>query len=106
MPQVLKAVQIGHRVFFDDGKISAVVRSTNEEFLELEIQSPSDSTAKIKTAKGLNFPESNLQLSALTPDDVNDLGFIVDNAPAVGLSQDRPTRFWNYCKDRNKKRSP
>jgi pyruvate kinase len=86
MPEVLKNVQVGHHVYIDDGKISAVVRSSTEEYLELEILSPSDTTAKIKTAKGLNFPDSNLQLTSLTSEDVSNLSSIVNNATAVGQS--------------------
>lgn len=86
LPRTLESVQVGHHVFIDDGKISSIVRSSNDEYLELEILSPSDTTAKIKPEKGLNFPDSNLNLPALTPEDINNLDFIVKNATAVGLS--------------------
>lgn len=86
LPRTLETVQVGHHVFIDDGKISSIVRSSNDEYLELEILSPSDTTAKIKPEKGLNFPDSNLNLPALTPEDIDNLDFIVKNATAVGLS--------------------
>ena len=86
MPDVLNAVHTGHHVYIDDGKIGAVVRSSTKEYLKLEIETPSDTSAKIKAAKGLNFPDSNLQLPVLTFEDVKNLGFVVRNATAVGLS--------------------
>jgi pyruvate kinase len=86
LPEILGSVQVGHRVYIDDGKISSVVRSLTDEHLELEILSPSNSTAKIKPEKGLNFPDSNLNLPALTSKDIGNLDFIVNNATAVGLS--------------------
>ncbi|MGE5661763.1 MAG: pyruvate kinase [Ignavibacteriales bacterium] len=86
LPEVLNSVEVGHRVYIDDGKIGAITRSSTEEHLELEILSPSDTTAKIKPEKGLNFPDSNLNVPALTSKDIDNLEFIVNNATAVGLS--------------------
>ncbi len=86
LPEVLNSVEVDHRVYIDDGKISAIVRSSTEEHLELEIMSPSDTTARVKPEKGLNFPDSNLNMPALTSKDIDNLEFIVNNATAVGLS--------------------
>ncbi|MGA7370298.1 MAG: pyruvate kinase [Nitrososphaeraceae archaeon] len=86
IPGILESVQVGHRVYIDDGKISSIVRSSTDEHLELEILSPSDTIAKIKPEKGLNFPDSNLNLPALTSEDIDNLNFIVKNATAAGLS--------------------
>lgn len=61
-------------MYIDDGKISSVIRSLTDEHLELEILSPSSTTAKIKPEKGLNFPDSNLNLPALTSNDIGNLG--------------------------------
>jgi pyruvate kinase len=87
LPEILQQVQSGHRVFIDDGKIGAIVRSSsNEEYIELEITSPIDITAKIRPEKGLNFPDSGFNLPALTSQDINNLDFIVKHATAVALS--------------------
>jgi len=85
-PEVLDQVKIGHRIFIDDGKIEAVVRSSNEQYLGLEIISPKGIMAKIKSNKGINFPDSSLKMPALTPDDIRNLGFVVEHADMVGLS--------------------
>lgn len=82
----IKIISIGHRVFIDDGKIEAVVLSCTNDYLVLKIVSPSDTAAKIKPEKGLNFPDSELSLSAITPEDIENLSFIVSNATAVALS--------------------
>ena len=86
MPEVLGRAQVGHRVLIDDGKIDATIISTNDQYLELEITYPSDKTAKIQSDKGLNFPDSNLDIPAITCQDIKDLKFIVKNATAVGIS--------------------
>src|SRR5574339_87773 len=86
MPEVLGRVQVGHRVLIDDGKIDATVISANDHYLELEITYQSDKTAKIQSDKGLNFPDSHLDIPAITSQDIKDLRFIIKNATAVGIS--------------------
>lgn len=86
IPQVLNNLKPGHRIFVDDGKIAAVVRSSCPEYLVLEIVSPTDMTAKIRPGKGLNFPDSDLNLSAVSSEDIENLSFIVNYATAVALS--------------------
>jgi len=86
MPEVLSKVERGHRVLIDDGKIDATVVSTDDKYLEVEITYPSDKTVKIQSDKGLNFPDSYLDIPAITSQDIKDLKFIVKNATAVGIS--------------------
>jgi pyruvate kinase len=86
MPEVLNKVKPDHRVLIDDGKIGARVKSVNDEYIELEITYPSHTTAKIRSDKGLNFPDSNLDISAITSEDIENLKFIVKHATAVGIS--------------------
>jgi pyruvate kinase len=85
-PDVIDQVMVGHRVFIEDGKIEAIVRSSNEEYLELEIVSPKDMIAEIKSNKGINFPDSSIIMPALTPEDTRNLDFVVKYADMVGLS--------------------
>jgi pyruvate kinase len=85
-PHILDQVKVGHRVFIDDGKIEAIVRSSNEEYLELEIVSPHGIMAKIKSNKGMNFPDSGVKIPALTQEDIKNLDFIVKHSDMVGLS--------------------
>ncbi len=40
----------------------------------------------LRSDKGINLPDSDLRLPALTPKDVDDLGFVVAHADLVGLS--------------------
>ncbi|MGA7897399.1 MAG: pyruvate kinase [Nitrososphaeraceae archaeon] len=85
-PEVLDRVLVGHRVFIDDGKIEAVVRASNNQYLELEIVSPKGLIAEIKSHKGINFPDSSIRLPALTQEDILNLQFIAEYADLVGLS--------------------
>lgn len=47
---------------------------------------PPFSGARLKTDKGINLPDSELQLPALTAKDEMDLDFVVRHADLVGLS--------------------
>ncbi|HEY6536558.1 MAG TPA: pyruvate kinase [Candidatus Nitrosocosmicus sp.] len=86
VPEILNNVLPGHRVLMDDGKIGSIVSSVNDEYLELKIIYPSDIIGSIKSHKGLNFPDSNLNLSAITSEDIENLKFIVKYADTVAIS--------------------
>lgn len=86
LPKALRAVEEGHRIFIDDGKISATVVSVHEQYLDLEVTAPRGIPARIRPDKGLNLPDSTIDLPALTVRDREDLVFVVKHANAVGLS--------------------
>ena len=86
LPEALNSVNAGDRVYIDDGKIAASVVGTHEHSLDLEITAPCGIPARIKSDKGLNFPDSSLNVPALTAQDRKDLAFVVAQANAVGLS--------------------
>src|SRR5512145_285622 len=69
LPEALRAVEVGHRIYIDDGKISASVVSVQEQYLELEVTAPRGVPARIRPDKGLNLPDSTIDLPALTARD-------------------------------------
>lgn len=85
LPDALRFVEPGHRVFIDDGKIAAVVTDADEECLHLEVTGP-NVPVRLRPEKGLNFPDSALRVPAFTPQDRKDLAFIVKHATAVAMS--------------------
>lgn len=98
LPDALHAVQLGHRVYIDDGKIAASVVAVNAQAVELDITAPCGIPARIRSDKGLNFPDSSLNLPALTARDREDLSFVVTHANAVGLSfVHRPSDLYDLC---------
>lgn len=86
LPEALRNVQVGHRVYIDDGKIAATVVDLHEQYIELEVTAPCGIPARIRSDKGLNFPDTSIDLPALTARDREDLAFVVKHASAVGLS--------------------
>ncbi len=85
-PAVLDHLKPGQRVMIDDGHISAVVDSTNAGGALLKITRAKSQGSKLGPEKGLNFPDTKLDLPALTGKDKHDLDFIVKHADIVGYS--------------------
>ena len=86
LPAVLEMLKPGHRICIDDGKITTVVRNLNPEHVELEVIAPYDVPARIRSEKGLNFPDSPIDIAAFTTQDREDLKFVAHHATAIGLS--------------------
>jgi pyruvate kinase len=86
LPEALDQVKAEEHVFIDDGKIGTIVREVKPEYLLLEVLTPTDSAASIKSEKGLNFPDSAINIPALTDEDRKNLDFVSRHATAVGLS--------------------
>lgn len=86
MPQVFEQVRSGERIWFDDGRIGGVVRKTTATAMEVEIVQARDGGENLLEDKGINFPDSHLDLPALTEKDLQDLDAVVKLADMVGLS--------------------
>ena len=86
LPEVFTSVRVGERILFDDGRIGGVLRSVSEDRLEVEITSAAGGAAKLRGEKGINLPDSDLRLPALTPRDVDDLRVVAQHGDLVALS--------------------
>ncbi|WP_022882473.1 pyruvate kinase [Gryllotalpicola ginsengisoli] len=86
LPEVFDGAQPGHRVLFDDGKIGGVVDAVGDGELTVRVTFAKPGGAKLRSEKGVNFPDTVLDVSALTDQDVEDLRFVVANAAIVELS--------------------
>jgi pyruvate kinase len=86
LPEVFNDVQVGQRIFFDDGKIAGRIRKVGTQQLEVEITHLVGKTAKLRAEKGINLPDTNFHLSALSKQDLEDLKFIVEHGDMVSLS--------------------
>ena len=54
--------------------------------MRVEITGVAGGTAKLRAEKGINLPESDLALPALTLKDIEDLAFVAKHADAVAMS--------------------
>jgi pyruvate kinase len=86
LPQVIDQARIGERMWFDDGKIGGVIRHVTDDWLEVEITQAREGGEKLIGDKGINLPDSELDLPALTDKDLQDLAAVAQEADMVGLS--------------------
>ncbi len=86
LPEVLAQIKPRHPVFFDDGKIAAVVEATDHDSLTLRITQTPPGGATLQADKGVNLPESAFTLPALSAKDREHLAFAIAHADLVGLS--------------------
>lgn len=86
LPQMLDHSKPGEPIWFDDGKIGGVIRSVNSDSVSVEITQARPEGEKLGAEKGINLPETRIDIPALTPDDLEALKFIVQHADLVGYS--------------------
>jgi len=86
LPEALAHVRKGERIWFDDGRIGGVVRRGGAKGLQVEITEARDGGEWLAADKGINFPDSRLDLPALSAKDIEDLTVVARHADIVGLS--------------------
>ncbi len=83
---IFDCVKPGERIFFDDGKIAGRVESRADEEVRIRITRTGVKGGKLRPEKGINLPDTDLTISALTDKDIADLEFVAKHADVVGLS--------------------
>lgn len=91
LPNIIGNLEKGNNIWFDDGKIGGIIEDTCNENATVIITKASSKGTKLKEEKGINLPDTHLQLPSLTEEDVRNLPFIVKHADIVGYSFVRTT---------------
>ena len=86
LPQVIDQVKVGERIWFDDGRIGGVIRHQARSWIDIEITQARPGGEKLTGDKGINLPDSQLNLPALSDKDIDDLTTVAAEADMVGLS--------------------
>lgn len=86
LPEVFPFVKMGEHIWFDDGKIGGVIRHADAKQWVVEITKAQPSGSKLRADKGINLPDTHLQLPALTAKDRIDIDFVAQHADMVGFS--------------------
>ena len=84
LPQIIDDIKVGDTLYFDDGMIKAVVIDKNPDDAILEIIKAYKS--KLSSNKGINLPNTMLNLPSLTERDIELLPFVCQYADIVGYS--------------------
>jgi pyruvate kinase len=86
LPEIFDCVRAHERIWLDDGKLGGVITAVSAEQLQVEITEGRVGGAKLGADKGINLPDSDLRLPALTAKDLDDLPFVAANADLIGYS--------------------
>lgn len=86
LPQALASLRKGQPVWFDDGRIGAVVRGRRGHGVVVEVTQAREGGEWLAADKGINLPDTALDLPALTDKDLQDLTVAARCADLVGLS--------------------
>jgi pyruvate kinase len=86
LPEILDHAKPGDPVWFDDGKLGGVIREVNAEGVSLEVTHARPEGEKLGAEKGINLPETRIDIAALTAEDLEALKFVVKHADVVGYS--------------------
>jgi pyruvate kinase len=72
-PEIIGASEPGHNLLIDDGKVKLQVVGKGPTHLDCIVEVP----GKISNRKGVNTPDSILEISCLTPKDRSDLEYML-----------------------------
>jgi pyruvate kinase len=86
LPEAFEHVCPGERVWMDDGKIGGVVQRVGPDEIEVAVTDVKPGGAKLKAGKGINLPDTDLRLDALTAKDREDLDVVAAAADLVNAS--------------------
>lgn len=86
LPEVVQDARVGDAIWFDDGKIGGVIEKNDAAGLLVRILQARPGGVKLRGDKGINLPDSQLRLSALTEQDRVDLHFVIEHADLVAMS--------------------
>lgn len=83
---IITSLKVGDRVFIDDGMIFGKVEELKPGKAAVRIERISSKKPTIKSGKGINFPDSTLNISSLTAYDRTCLPFACTYADTLGFS--------------------
>jgi pyruvate kinase len=86
LPEIFSDVRPGETIWFDDGKIGGVIRDVGENRIVVEITKGRAKGERLRGDKGINLPDTELSLPALTAGDIALLPFIARHADLIGYS--------------------
>lgn len=100
LPVALERVAVGHRIWFDDGKIGGVVTDRMDADVVVSVVDARPGGARLRSGKGINLPDTDLPIAGLTEQDDIDLEAVVGFADIVNVSFVRSPGDVAYVQER------
>ncbi len=86
LAEVFEQAKPGERVWLDDGKFGGTIEKVTDDEIKVVITDVRPGGANLKAGKGINLPDTDLRLDALTSKDLDDLDFVARHADIINLS--------------------
>jgi len=86
IPEIYRDVRPGESIFFDDGRIAGIIEKRNAEQIQVRITHTRKPVEVLEGNRGVNLPDTRLDLPALSAKDQQDLEFAARHADMIGLS--------------------
>jgi pyruvate kinase len=86
IPEIYRDVRPGEPVCFDDGRITGIVEKLDASQIQIRITHTQRPAEKLEGGRGVNLPDTDLNLPTLTEKDHEDIEFAARYADMVGLS--------------------
>ncbi len=80
------AAKVGQRVIFDDGKLTGVIERAAADELHVRIGTASPRGSRLRAEKGINLPDTDLRVAAVSESDLPLLEVAAAHADIVALS--------------------
>lgn len=86
LPELFDNACVGEAIHFDDGRISGEIAAVGRDAMEVRILHAAPAGSKLRAAKGVNVPDTQLPVAALTSKDLIDLSEVAEIADLVEMS--------------------
>ena len=86
LPEVFAQTKPGQHLLIDDGKIATCIDAVHTDAIIATVQRCKAEGAKLKPEKGINLPDAELRVPALTAKDREDLAFVARHADGIEFS--------------------
>jgi len=86
LPRAIDRARRGEAIWFDDGRIGGVIDSVNGDAVQVRITYTKSGGDRLRAGKGINLPDTKMDVGAMTRKDLIDLRVVAAHADIVGLS--------------------
>jgi len=86
LPAAFEAAKVGQRVILDDGKMTGVIEGVGVDELRVRILTGSPGGSRLRAEKGINLPDTDLPVAAVTDADLPLLEVAAAHADMVAVS--------------------